>query len=129
MKASHKILLVEDDIELQRLYKIRLEKSGYLVVTANDGEEAVQQAISETPDFIILDLMLPKQGGIQVMRILKSNPLLKSIPILVLTAYDHFNYRKDSQQLVVGFLLKTEVTPQKIAEVVGDYLESHTKLA
>ena len=125
MKSSRKILLVEDDIELQRLYKIRLQKAGNLVVTADDGEQAVLQAICETPDLIILDLMLPKQGGIQVMRILKSNPLVKNIPILVLTAYDHFNYRKDSQQHVIDFLLKTEVTPQKIVEKIDEYFASH----
>lgn len=126
MKSSRKLLLVEDDVELQRLYKIRLEKAGNLVVTANDGEEAILRAISDTPDLIILDLMLPKQGGIQVMRILKSNPMLKSIPIIVLTAYDHFNYRKDSQQYVIDFLLKTEITPHKIVEKIDEYFASHS---
>lgn len=121
MARTRKILLVEDDLELRRLYKIRLEKSGFKVVTADDGESAINTALGETPDFIILDLMLPRQGGIQVMRILKSNPLVKTIPILVLTAYDHFNYRHDTQPYVVDFLLKTEVTPQKIVERVKEF--------
>ncbi|MDO8513737.1 MAG: response regulator [bacterium] len=121
MKFFRKILVVEDDSELLRLYKIRLEKAGYKVVTAEDGEKAVVKAIGETPDLILLDLMLPKQGGIQVIRILKSNPMLKEIPILVLTAYDHFNYRKDAQPHVIDFLLKTEVTPQKIIEIIDEY--------
>lgn len=121
MKNSRKILLVEDDVELMKLYKIRLEKAGYTVLLAVDGEKAVLEAIEGGPDLIILDLMLPRQGGIQVMRILKSNPSTKNIPILVLTAYDHFNYRKDSQQHVIDFLLKTEVTPLKIIERIDDF--------
>lgn len=123
MKNTHKLLLVEDDIELLKLYKIRLEKAGYKVMVATDGEKAVVEAIDSMPDMIILDLMLPKQGGIQVMRILKSNPTTKDIPILILTAYDHFNYRIDSQQHVIDFLLKTEVTPLKIVERIGEYFD------
>lgn len=116
-----KVLLVEDDKELQRLYAIRLKKGGFEVETADDGLMAVAQALSVMPDFIILDLMLPKQGGIQVLQILKSNPMTKDIPVMVLTAYDHFKYREDSQVYIVEYVLKTETTPQKIVEKLDNY--------
>ncbi len=116
------ILIVEDDTELRRLYEIRLKKAGLQVETATNGEDAILDAIKKHPNFIILDLMLPRQGGIQVMRILKSNPLTKDIPILVLTAYDQFSYRRDSQAHVVDYILKTDTTPQKIVEIVKAYL-------
>lgn len=125
MKVSRNIMIVEDDVELSRLYQIRLEKGGYKVSTAHDGDEAILKIISEKPDFILLDLMLPKQGGIGVLRVLKSHPDVKDIPIMVLTAYDHFNYRKDTYAYVVDFLLKTEVTPFKIVEKIGEYFEKH----
>lgn len=127
MKKSATILLVEDDRELSRLYGIRFRKAGFKVIEAYDGEEAVVKALAEQPDFIVLDLMLPKQGGIQVLRILKSNNQTKDIPVLVLTAYDHFNYRRDSQAHIVDFLLKTEISPQKMVEIVQKHLKLDKK--
>ncbi len=122
MTQKKKILLVEDDRELQNLYRIRFEKDGFDVVCAGDGEEGVIKALEENPDLILMDLMLPKQGGIMAMRIIKSNPYTKDIPILVLTAYDHFDYRKDSSPHTIGFMLKTVYSPQKIVETVKNYL-------
>lgn len=122
MARPIRILLVEDDLELRRLYELRLTTEGFEVVVATDGEEAVVKALATEPDFIILDLMLPKQGGIHVARILKSNPLSKDIPILILTAYDNYDYRKNTHPLVVDYVLKTETTPQKIVEIVKAYL-------
>jgi CheY-like chemotaxis protein len=118
---KYKILVVEDDKELSRLYKTRLEKGDFEVDTAGDGEEALVKALSWEPNFIILDLMLPKTGGIQVMRILKSNMATKDIPILILTAYDNANYRNDTQTFCVNYALKTQTTPQQIVEIINGY--------
>jgi len=81
--ADSKILIVEDDQNLQATLKYNLHKEGYSVVTANDGAQAVEIARSQKPDLIILDVMLPVLSGFEVCRILRKD---MSVPILMLTA-------------------------------------------
>jgi two-component system OmpR family response regulator len=84
MSAS-KILIVEDEETLLEALRYNLEKEGYTVVTAVDGIQALDSARSESPDLIILDIMLPQLDGFEVCRILRKNT---SVPILMLTAKD-----------------------------------------
>ena len=81
-----KILLVDDEAALVEMMKMRLEANGYEVISAYDGEEALEKAKKEGPDIIILDLMLPKLDGYKVCRLLKFDEKYKSIPIIMLTA-------------------------------------------
>ena len=81
-----KILVVDDETQLVDMIKMRLEANNYEVITANDGQEALQKARSQSPDLIILDLMLPKLDGYKVCRMLKFDEKYKSIPIIMLTA-------------------------------------------
>ncbi|MET3697300.1 two-component system alkaline phosphatase synthesis response regulator PhoP [Bacillus oleivorans] len=83
---SKKILVVDDEQSIVTLLQYNLEQAGFEVITAMDGEEGKDLAISEKPDFIILDLMLPKLDGIEVCKILRQSKLM--IPILMLTAKD-----------------------------------------
>jgi len=84
--AKKKILLVDDEVELVELVKIRLEANGYEVITAFDGNQALDKAKKEMPDLIILDLMLPKIDGYKVCRMLKFDEKYKHIPIIMFTA-------------------------------------------
>ena len=81
-----KILIVDDEVELVIAMQIRFEQSGYDVLSANDGQEALDKARSEKPNLIILDLMLPKLDGYKVCRMLKFDEKYKHIPIIMLTA-------------------------------------------
>jgi two-component system, OmpR family, alkaline phosphatase synthesis response regulator PhoP len=83
---NQKVLVVDDEISIVTLLKFNLEKSGYSVITAFDGEEAVYLAETNYPDFIVLDLMLPKLDGLEVCKLLRQKQIL--IPILMLTAKD-----------------------------------------
>jgi DNA-binding response OmpR family regulator len=80
---ADKILVVEDDPNLLETIKYNLRKEGYEVVTAGDGEQALDTARRETPDLLILDIMLPKLNGFEVCRILRNE---MTVPILMLTA-------------------------------------------
>jgi len=80
-----KILLAEDEKELSDLIKMYLESHNYEVSAAYDGREALEKT-AEKPDLIILDLMMPKLNGEQVMQKLKANPQTQYIPVIVLTA-------------------------------------------
>ncbi|MGG3885784.1 response regulator [Brevibacillus panacihumi] len=81
-----KILVVDDEVSIVKLLQFNLEKSGYEVVTAYDGMQALDMVKSEQPDFIILDLMLPKMDGMDVCKTLRQEKILT--PILMLTAKD-----------------------------------------
>jgi DNA-binding response OmpR family regulator len=83
--SAGKILIVEDEATLLEALRYNLEKEGYMVVTAVDGIQALDLARSESPDLIILDIMLPKLDGFEVCRILRKD---KTMPILMLTAKD-----------------------------------------
>jgi len=81
-----KILVVDDESDLVEMLSIRLEANNYQVIAASDGQEGLDKARSESPDLIILDLMLPKLDGYQVCRMLKSDERYKQIPIVIFTA-------------------------------------------
>ncbi len=84
--ADKRILVVDDETQLVEMLKMRLEAGGYQVLSALDGQEALDKARKEKPDLIILDLMLPKIDGYKVCRMLKFDEKYKSIPIILFTA-------------------------------------------
>ena len=84
--SGRKILIVEDETDVADLLTLNLRKAGYKVSTAADGVTGLQKARDDKPDFIILDLMLPKMSGLEVCRILKSDAATAQMPILMLTA-------------------------------------------
>src|SRR6266480_2306036 len=84
--SGRKILIVEDETDVADLLSLNLRKAGFRISTAADGASGLQKARDDGPDFIILDLMLPKMSGLEVCRILKSDTVTAQIPILMLTA-------------------------------------------
>jgi CheY-like chemotaxis protein len=82
-----KILLVEDNEMNRDMLSRRLQRKGYSVVTAQDGEQGHSLALSETPDLILMDISLPAMDGWEVTRLLKNNDATRHIPIIVLTAH------------------------------------------
>ncbi len=86
MTESRTILLVDDEPDLVQLVSVRLQAAGYRVITAGDGQQALDAVKQTRPDLIILDLMLPKVDGYKVCRLLKFDERYKKIPILVFTA-------------------------------------------
>ncbi len=80
------ILVVDDDPVIQKLLSVNFEMEGYRVVCASDGLEGLQRAVSEHPDLIRLDVMMPRMDGIAVVRELKSDPATAIIPVILLSA-------------------------------------------
>src|SRR5690606_32733774 len=83
---TNKILVVDDELSIATLLQYNLKQAGYDVIIANDGRDGLQKAISEKPDLILLDLMLPKLDGMEVCKELRIKKL--DIPIIMLTAKD-----------------------------------------
>ena len=83
---TQRILVVDDDRQIVRLIQSYLQQSGFTVLTAYDGEEALHVIRREKPDLVVLDLMLPKRDGLEITRLLRADERLAAIPILMLTA-------------------------------------------
>ena len=83
---SRKVLIADDEPDIIEILKFNLEKQGYDVVTAKDGDEAFDRAKQHRPDLIVLDMMMPKKNGIEVLELLRLQPAFKATLIMFLTA-------------------------------------------
>jgi DNA-binding response OmpR family regulator len=86
MSANRKVLVVDDEPDVLLLCRVNLEFEGYEVVEAADGEAAMEQVRAERPDVVLLDVMMPRMDGWQVLQAIKADDELKSIPVVMLTA-------------------------------------------
>ena len=113
------ILLVEDDRFLRRVHEVGLRKHGFTVLTAVDGEDGLRQAQAERPDLVLLDLVMPKLQGFEVLRMLKAEPETAAIPVIVLSS---LGGDADVQAAIragaVSYIVKTAVAmPELLAKV------------
>ena len=85
MNKAKSILYVEDDPVVLMAYRHRLEREGYSVESAKDGLEAMKVLLRLDPDLVVLDLMLPKFDGVEVLKFMQANPRLKTVPVIILS--------------------------------------------
>jgi two-component system alkaline phosphatase synthesis response regulator PhoP len=81
-----RILVVDDERHIVRLVQVNLERAGYEVLTAYDGIEALDKVKSDMPDMVVLDVMMPRMDGFEVLKNLQSDPRFQNIPVIMLTA-------------------------------------------
>ena len=86
MRKQKKILAVDDERHIVRLVQVNLERAGYQVLTAFDGKEAMKKVEADKPDLIVLDVMMPRMDGFEVLKRLQANPDTRGIPVIMLTA-------------------------------------------
>lgn len=113
---KQRILVVDDDREVVRLMKAYLEQAGYEVLLAFDGETALHMLRRDEPDLVLLDLMLPDRGGLDITRFVRSDPSIAHIPIIMLTA------RVDVTDRIVGLEVGADdyiIKPYDPREVVA----------
>lgn len=112
-----KILLVEDDMALRDIYSARFMAEGYDVVTASDGEMALTVAVKEKPDLIVLDVMMPKISGFDVLDILRATPETKDTKIIMMTALSQPADMEKGKSLGADeYLVKSQVTLTDVVE-------------
>lgn len=104
-----KILLVEDSKFLRLSTGRALSRAGYEMSFAADGDEALQRALEYLPDLILLDMMLPKTSGLDVLKALKKEPATKNIPVLVLTGLAQTNADRLRRDGAFGLLTKADL--------------------
>lgn len=121
------ILLADDDITLREMYAERLKAEGFTVETAQDGEDALQKATELLPNAILLDVMMPKMNGLDVLKKLKEQDATKNIPIIILTAL--IQDREKMESITRGaddYIVKSEAMPGDVIAKVHAVLEKGT---
>ena len=120
MATAKKVLLAEDDRFLRRACETALTRRGINVIAAEDGERALELIKSEHPDLILLDLLMPKKTGIEVLRAIKADPATRDIPVLILSNSSRELEMQNAQELgVVDYLIKANLSLQELAEKVA----------
>ena len=113
------VLLVEDDINLREIYAARLSAEDYVVVVASDGEEALAKSVRTKPDLILLDVMMPKISGFDVLDILRSTPETRTTKVVMLTALSQDSDRERGEKLGVNkYLVKSQITLEDVVDTV-----------
>lgn len=123
-EGARRILLAEDDRFLRKAAAARLRQGGFTVLAAVDGEEAVRVARAERPDLVLLDLIMPKIQGFEVLKALKEDPATASIPIIVLS---NLGQERDVQRAMelgaVAYFIKAHLSLHELVQRVGEVLE------
>ncbi|MDP2709362.1 MAG: response regulator [bacterium] len=118
-QAKIKILLVEDDSFLLSMYATKFELENFKVIMADDGEKAVRLAAKESPDIILLDILLPKMNGFEVLRRLKQDRATAAIPVILLT---NLSQKEEIEQgLNMGakdYLIKAHFMPSEVVDKI-----------
>ena len=115
MEEGKVILLVDDDLTLREMYEERLKAEGFDIIQASNGEEAIKKAKENKPNIILLDIMMPKINGFDVLKELKADPDLKEIPVIVLTALIQDVDRVQGKKLgAVDYIVKSETMPGEV---------------
>lgn len=117
-----KILICDDDDNIRHIMEFGLETEGFRVLAASDGELALRLAVSEHPDLVILDVMMPDSDGLAVCRKLKQDPATRHIPVLLLTAKSDKGDREAGLAAGADDYITKPFSPQRLIEKVHEVL-------
>lgn len=117
------ILVVEDADLLRRMYTDRLTRDGYHVLVANNGIEALSTLRSNTPDLILLDLVMPQMSGLEVLDVVQRDPRLSAIPVVVLSNLGQdADIRRGIEMGAADYLVKNDARPADVSEKISSIL-------
>ena len=120
--AKGRILVVDDEIYIVHILDFSLGMEGYEVLTALDGEQALEKARAEKPDLIVLDIMMPKLDGYETCKALKSNPETKDIPVILLSAKGRNVDQKVGFEVGADDYITKPFSPRKLVERINAIL-------
>jgi two-component system phosphate regulon response regulator PhoB len=123
--TARRVLLVEDDRFLRRACEISLRQRGFAVTTAANGEEALRNVRAEPPDLILLDLLMPKMTGIEVLKTLRAEEATREIRVLILSNSSREQDVEEIKTLgVSGYFVKADLSLQVLGDMVARLLEA-----
>ena len=123
-----KVLIIEDDPLMSRMYQKIFTFQKYEVEVAGDGEEGLAKVVATQPTIILLDVMMPKMNGLQVLEKLKADPATKGIPVIMLT---NLAGQQDAETALlkgaVKYIVKSEHEPKEVADMVEQIIAGYTR--
>ena len=118
-----KIAIIEDDIAIVQMYLMKFESEGFDVLTAGDGQQGLELIEKESPDIVLLDLMMPVMRGDEMLMKLRAQKWGKDIPVIVLTNMGESEAPDTiKQNNVSGFIVKAHMTPKEVAALIKNKL-------
>jgi len=121
--TAPRILLVEDDRFLRRACETALRQRGFTVTSAVDGEEALRAIETSPPDLVLLDLLMPKVTGLEVLRTLRARPETEALPVLILSNSSREQDMDEIRQLgVAGYYVKADMSLQELGDRIRQLL-------
>ena len=119
-----KIAIIEDDISIAQMYRMKFELEGYEVETADNGKTGLELIESMKPDIILLDLMMPLMNGDEMLRELRKKPWGKTLKVIILTNKGEQEAPDILKELdVLAYIVKANMTPRQVAELVQEKLK------
>ncbi len=125
--VKEKILIVEDNPQNMRLLEMVLRAKNYTLLKATDGEEALDMAVREQPDLIIMDMQLPKMSGLEVTRKLRETPAFSYTPIIAITAYAMRGDRERVIESGCDAYLSKPINTRELPEMIAEMLLQRQK--
>ncbi len=117
-----RVLLVEDDAALAQMYRVKLERDGYTVQVAGDGEEALSLLERDLPDLVFLDVRLPRMDGLTFLERVRASDRTKNLPVVIVSNYSEEELVSRGIQLgALEYLIKSQTTPGQLSQGVPDW--------
>lgn len=125
---AQKILLAEDDIQLIDMYKRKFKLEGFEVYIAENGQEAIDQFETFTPDIVLLDIMMPKVNGLEVLRHIRKGSKNKDALVIILTNLGNESTSEEIYKLgATDYIVKADMTPLEVTNKVKEILKIYKK--
>lgn len=128
-EAKAKILIIEDDRYISKMYQLKLSLENYDVQVAENGRQGVDKVKEFMPNIILLDLLMPELDGFEVLKIVKSEDATKDIPVLIMSNLgqeDHI--QKGLSMGAIGYIVKSQYTPSRVVEKIKDVLSGKVEV-
>ena len=120
---SKTILIIEDDITIAQMYRLKLELDGHKVEIALDGRSGLKAISYVKPDLVLLDIMMPRMNGDEVLKRIRSNPATANLSVLVLTNIGNEELRNRMKKMgVTSYIQKSDLTPKRVLAKINEVL-------
>ncbi len=118
-----KILIVEDDLDMLNLYQGVL-RDIFELIPATNGKEAVELAVAEAPDLILMDVMMPVMGGLEALKLIKRNPAATTIPVILLSALGDYEDIRRGYSMGASYYITKPFTKKELLKAIECCLEN-----